>query len=366
MKKEIIPVMFCFDTNYVIPASVAFYSLMEHADKKFYYKFYILHTDITIEQQKKLNQTIKPFKENVELVFIDMENKFEDIWKKVKSKVHFSKEVLYKLLVASLFPQYNKIIVSDVDVVFLGDISKSYFCINENDDYYLAGVKQVGYLKKFNNVYNKSFSKEEIKKLNGFCGGFLVFNLKKLRVDNMEQQYISCLEKNSKRIVFAEQDILNLCSKNKIYYLPLNYVTCSYLWDFYKKESDYNKDGVFTKEEIKDAMKNPIQLHYASKEKPWKYPDYNKCDIWFKYVVQTPFLQDFLNQLPYTIIPKKNKTNKIIKIIYIFFNYIKHIIKYFIYNPLFIFKKSFYTRIYNKFIKKNKQQKNLKRRKNGI
>ncbi|MDO7252589.1 hypothetical protein [Helicobacter cappadocius] len=29
-QKQIIPVMFCFDTNYVIPASVAFFSLLKN------------------------------------------------------------------------------------------------------------------------------------------------------------------------------------------------------------------------------------------------------------------------------------------------------------------------------------------------
>ena len=55
MKKnnqKIIPIMFCFDKNYVIPASVAFYSLLEHADKTYYYKFYVLNSDISKEQQR--------------------------------------------------------------------------------------------------------------------------------------------------------------------------------------------------------------------------------------------------------------------------------------------------------------------------
>ena len=40
IKTTNIPVMFCFDTNYVIPAAVAFYSLMEHANKKYNYTHY--------------------------------------------------------------------------------------------------------------------------------------------------------------------------------------------------------------------------------------------------------------------------------------------------------------------------------------
>ncbi len=31
--KKIIPMMFCFDQNYVIPAAVAFYSLLENHQK---------------------------------------------------------------------------------------------------------------------------------------------------------------------------------------------------------------------------------------------------------------------------------------------------------------------------------------------
>jgi len=113
-----IPIMFCFDKNYVIPAAVAFYSLMENASKNYNYTFYILHSDIEEKQELKLKETIKEFK-NCELEFINMDNKLEDFWKENYKGGHFSKEVMYKLLVASLFPNLDKIIVSDVDVVFL-------------------------------------------------------------------------------------------------------------------------------------------------------------------------------------------------------------------------------------------------------
>ena len=34
-KKQIIPIMTCFDKNYVIPASVAFYSLLKNAKRTY-------------------------------------------------------------------------------------------------------------------------------------------------------------------------------------------------------------------------------------------------------------------------------------------------------------------------------------------
>lgn len=162
-----IPVVFYFDNNYVIPAAVAFYSLLDNANSDYFYKFYVLQSDISLENQKKLHDSISGFK-NVSLDFVGMNNRFDDLWNKLETKGHFSKETFYKMLVASLFPQYNKVITSDVDVVFLGDISNSYFALNEEDTYYVAGIKPVG---KIMSYYDKQmFSEEEISHMT-FCEG---------------------------------------------------------------------------------------------------------------------------------------------------------------------------------------------------
>lgn len=338
-KNNIIPIMTCFDKNYVLPASVAFYSLLENANSEYYYNIYILHSDITKKQQLKLKENIKIFANKGELIFINMNNRFDGVWTSLKSKVHFSKEVLYKLLVASLFPQYDKIIVTDVDVVFLGDISDSYFSIKNKDDYYLAGVKQIGFLRNFNSVYKDNFNNEEIKLLNGFCGGFLVMNLKKIRIDKLEDIFINYLNENADKIIYAEQDVLNICTQGKVKYLPLSYVTCTYMWDFFKTDNDFNTDPVYSEKELKYAMNNPIQLHYASTEKPWKYVDTLKSNAWFQYIVKTIFLDEFLLYLPNNIIIRKTPAPN---------SKLKNILSYLKNNPLFIFQKEFYNKILKK------------------
>lgn len=315
--REIIPIMFCFDKNYVIPAAVAFYSLLENANSKMFYKLYVLHSDISLEQQNKLQETIKEYHNICTLEFMDMNNKFNDIWENMKSKVHFSKEVLYKLLVGSIFPQYDKIIVSDVDVVFQGDISKSFEVIQPDDEEYIAGVKPIGVLKQFNSVYENKFSESDINKLNMICGGYLIFNLKRIRDEEIEKKFIKCLNDNVKNIIYAEQDILNLCCYNKMKFLPLNYIVCTYMWYLYEPKTLMDNDGVYTKKQILDAMKNPIQLHYASTEKPWKNVDTEKSEIWFEYIVKTTFLKEYLQLLPKMIVIKneikKDHKNNIIR-----------------------------------------------------
>lgn len=349
MKKEI-PIMFCFDKNYVIPAAVAFYSLLQFADKKYKYIFYVLHSDITENQQQKLRDTIKEF-DNCELKFVDMAHRLEKEWQKSYRGDHFSKEVMYKLLTASLFPQYDKIIISDVDVVFLDDISNSYFELDAiKDDAYIAGVKPIGKIKNYFDNYKNQWSNEEIEKLGEICGGYLVMNLKKIREDDLEKEFMNSLKKNSYRLNQMEQDILNLVCYGKIKHLSLKYVACSYMWDYYQTEKDIDSDENYSKNEINEALFHPVQLHYATSIKPWKNVDCTKSEVWFQFLVKTPFLEEYLKWLPYNIIiPEdrlnsnfyQNKSNgKIRKIA----NYIKR-------NPFFFVKKEFYVKVV-KYVKR--------------
>lgn len=384
MKKQEIPLMFCFDNNYVIPAAVAFYSLLEHCNKDYYYKLYILHTDISEKNQKKLIENVKKFSDFSELIFVNMENKFEELWQTIATKGHFSKEVMYKILVASIFPIYDKIIVSDVDVVFLNDISESYFLLDTSEDYYLGGIKMIGKMKWYLEQFEGQFTKEEIEKLNGFCGGYIVFNLKKLREDHMEDKFVKCFETEGHRINQMEQDVLNLCCYPKTKQLPLKYLACSYMWDEYRTEEDKETDIHYTKKEIDDAMNNTVQLHYATSRKPWKNVDCTKSEIWFEYLLKTNFVSEYFESLPNKIVIPEERIEKIKKgfkeqiyneIVQDITKQVKkdntikakigrrfgkyrcfRVLKYIIRNPLFLFKPSFYKKIKQKIDNKYDKQ----------
>jgi lipopolysaccharide biosynthesis glycosyltransferase len=96
--KQVIPVMHCFSNNYVIPASVAFYSMLENADPEYEYRLYILHSDITEKNQDKLQQTIANFN-NGSLTFINMHEKFQDLFENTDVKGHYSREPVIMYLI---------------------------------------------------------------------------------------------------------------------------------------------------------------------------------------------------------------------------------------------------------------------------
>lgn len=337
--------MFGFDNNYVIPAAVAFYSLLEHANRKYNYKLYALHSDITEENQKKLLETISEFSSFSSLEFVDMSDKYDELWSKMHIKGHFTKETIYKILTASIFPKLTKLITSDVDVVFLGDISESYFALDTSEDIYLAGVHVVGKIVPYYDTYKEHYSEEEIEKAKSLCGGYLVVNLDKFRKDKMEEKFIEFFQENAYRINQAEQDVLNLCCYPKTKNLPLNYIACSYLWDYYQEESDFKNDVYYKEEEIKDAMANPIQLHYATSVKPWKNVECTKSEEWFKYLVKTPFLAEYLQNLPYKIvIPQPKKKHQMSRLMYLTKSSIYYVRK----NPLFFLSADFYRKLIKK------------------
>jgi lipopolysaccharide biosynthesis glycosyltransferase len=289
--------MFCLNNEYAIAAAVAFRSLLENASKDYFYKLYVLHSDVSLENQEKLQEVTVDFQGHASLEFFQMHNRFEDLWKKTRTKGHYSQEAYYKLLAPSLFPQYEKIIISDVDVVFLGDVSPSYFSFDPAEDIYVAGVGGVGKILYILDDYKNNFSQEEISKL-VINAGYMVYNLNKMRQDNLESSFLKCVESNHWRILQLENDIINLCCYPKIRFLPLKNMMCNYVYDLYHTDEDFNYDKTFSRLELKEAMENPILLHYPDYRKPWRDIDCTKAEEWFKYVIKTPFSEEFRLRLP--------------------------------------------------------------------
>lgn len=294
-----IPVLHFFNNKYVTPAAVSFYSMLENADKNQNYILYVGHSDITKENQEKLKKTIENFK-NAQLEFINMNNKFDDLFKKTKMGGNFSKEMYYKFLAASLLPQYDKVIITDVDVVFLGDIAKEFIDFDISEEYYLAGAKSGlsrsdSWIDKFSSRYDKDFSFEERKLLN-FAGGYYIFNCKKIRKDNLESKFISFAFENCKRIIQPEQDTINICCGDKKKALSPRALVCTYLYDMYRSELDFNKGSGYDAATIKDALNNPIQVHYATTKKPW-LEVCPKQELWFSYLAKTPFFEEYMRGL---------------------------------------------------------------------
>lgn len=299
---EKIPVFFTFDRNYVVAAEVAIYSLLKYASPAYEYKLYVLHTDIPASLQKEMAKLAGRFK-NTSLEFINT-SLFNDDRNILTSKSHFSKEIYYKLIAAEIFPQYDRIICSDVDVVFLHDISESYF-MHADKFFYFAGVGQILESDRMKS-YKDKFNEEEINLLKKeIAAGYLLMNLKAIREHSMQKRLTDYYKANYHRLCLPEQDCIILCCWPAIEYLPMKFCVCN---SYYKENPDTaafyreNDGWPTTRQEasllFREALENPVQLHYVGACKPWNSLSVTKQGIWFSLLRESGCTARFLKHLP--------------------------------------------------------------------
>lgn len=277
-----------------------------------FYQIHILHNDLDAAAQELLAATIAPFSDFAALDFIAMDGRFAEVFARFALTNHFSKEVLYKLLLSTHFPRYEKIIVSDVDVVFLGDVSASFLAF-EGEGAYIAGVRAndpeaIFPLKGWKEGYKK-FSAAEFEAIqHGVGGGYLIANLKKWRRDNLEARLLNCLENNAPRLVLAEQDVLNLVCYPNIATLSPAHIVWHAAWKVYGESWERLCPKFYSQNALENARERPIQLHFIGEKKPWNTPSEPKSDIWYRYLAKTPALSHFLANLEGTLIQKYLRT----------------------------------------------------------
>ena len=303
MKKKEIPIFFTFDKNYVVAASVAFFSLLKHADKRYDYRLFVVHTHLSVKAQNKLHRVIARF-DNATLTFVDVSTlPLEENIQQGKS--HFSKEIYYKLIAADLFPQYDRILCSDVDVVFTGDIAPSYF-MYPDEFFYYAGVGQILASKRMETYGSNDFQPEELDILEQeIAAGYLLLNLKAMRQQKMQQQLSRFYQANYRRLRLPEQDCMILCCYPHVRHLPMEYVVCNTYYRtssteavFYTKNRFLPTDRQEQQALYDQALQHPIQLHYVGLDKPWHSFFVPKQRLWFRILKEAGLTGSYLVAVP--------------------------------------------------------------------
>lgn len=272
-----IPIFFSFDNNYVIPAAVAFYSLLNKAEANVFYRMYVLHSDITSDNQSLLHDIVKKSR-NAELEFRNISNFLHNEWENGvfggKQNKQFNVNTIVKCFAAKFFPEYKKILYSDVDVVFMDDISE---LIDVNlEGRYIGAVKNA-FMKKYPEDELGHLSREhyEIFKDTYFAGGIWVLNTDEIRKDNIEETMMNIISDNAVNKKWPDQDIMNIACDNKVEYLSLRYISYPYMLDKLYADGFVSH---FSIEECIESIISPKILHYAS-VKPWN-GDPRKKEIW--------------------------------------------------------------------------------------
>lgn len=307
---KLVPIVFTFDNNLIMPASVCISSLLMNADADTFYDIFILHSEKCDFSRTQLVD-IPKYYSNCKITFRIVDSEFITAYE-IRG---ITTTAYYRLLIPEIIPEYEKILYSDVDVIFREDLSKYYNI--DLEGFYMAGVDNASALRPEVQKYVKD--KLGIDCKHGyFYSGNLIINSKKIIEDNLIPQFRELAKRNFHQ---QDMDIINIACYGKIKAFTPAFCLTNYLTEILVKRKA-EMLSYFTENEIEHALKNGI-VHYNG-PKPWKQYCVN-FDIWWEYYRKSPFYDaqfylDFFND-------KQNELDKLSLV-----KRIKLLIRFFVYG----------------------------------
>ncbi|WP_297248242.1 glycosyltransferase family 8 protein [uncultured Brachyspira sp.] len=257
-------ICFAADNNYAPYMGTAIASVLKNSLEDEKITFHLIDGGISKENKDKI-LSLKNIKD-CDIIFYTPDIERYNAWfEKTLAKLYFSPAMFYRLSIASLIPDVDKILYLDSDLIVTESLRELF--LMDLEDYYAFVVEHLEELEKAKNKKNNKY----------FCSGFLLINNKLWKENNIEQQFIDYYEKNYKTC-FGDQDILNAVLEDKVKYIDEK-------WLFFA-----DKRYHYESPDLKDA----IIVHYLGFEKPWM----KNCrtslliDEYWKYYQYTPWFRD--------------------------------------------------------------------------
>lgn len=267
-----IPIVFTFDKRIILAAAVAIKSLIESADTETCYEIFVFHPDIKDKTISEFKKMVENTPHTISFSYIPKE-KFKNA---PTNKGSWTEIVYFRLLIPELLENYDKVIYSDVDVYFKDDLSELYN--TDIKDYEWAGVRAE---KNTKNAIGHKYFKENKNEFI-FWSGLMLINSKKMREENTVNKFFDTIRNFKNELKFFDLDIINITC-DKILPVSLKYCLLERLYELkdFRTCKDYRfLKNVYSDDEIIEAIKNPIIIHYAGElGKPWrrkKLPQYYK------------------------------------------------------------------------------------------
>lgn len=272
---NVIPIVFAFDNNLIFPACVCISSLLMNANEDTFYDIFILYSESEILNHEEIDKIPKLYSNcniHYRTVGDDFENSFE-----IRG---ITTPAYYRLLIPELVPEYDKIIYSDVDVIFRDDLSEIYAV--DISGFYIAGVNSLSHLMLDYKKYYEGMKMDASKII---YSGNLLINSKLLLEDNLLDKFRSL---STNKFKYQDMDIINIVCCGRIKYVSPSFCLSTYISEFcicYRDELM----NIWTEKEINDALNYGV-VHYNGK-KPWEGYCIN-FDIWWEYYRKSPFFNE--------------------------------------------------------------------------
>lgn len=268
MNREI-PIFFTIDDSYAPFLAVALNSAVKNCDAKRCYKAIVLHQGLSRVNTEKLKALES---ENFKIELTPMKANFEALDDRMSNRLrcdYFTLTIYFRLFIPSMFPQYDKGIYIDSDVVLTEDVAKLFDTqIGDNligacNDLSIADIPPlVAYTENAVGVKAKEY----------INSGVLLMNLKKMRECRLEEHFLSLLNTYHFDSIAPDQDYLNAMCNGKIYYLDE-------AWDAMPNDA-------------KPPLAKTNLIHYNLFSKPWCYDSVQYEEEFWKYAQDSGYIDE--------------------------------------------------------------------------
>lgn len=266
--KTIVPIFFSVNDAYSPFLATAIHSIRENASPDFRYHIHILTDDISEENRRKLSALGT---DSFCIEFHPLSRLLRSLPAVEKLSQHcfgaFSSLTIYfRIFIPELFPQYDKGIYLDADLVVPGDISWLYReplgrrLVGAVADYSIQKIAPfMQYIDEYVGVDHKNYVNS----------GVLLLNMKRLREVDLSGRFLSWVEKYGLETVAPDQDYLNALCWDGIQYL----------------DPDWNA----MPSECLSVMDNPQIIHFNLASKPWLNEQVPYDQVFWKYAAGTGY-----------------------------------------------------------------------------
>lgn len=276
--------------EYVPYLSTCLESLKKVVNPEQNYDIIIFERSITERNKSILKKQIEC--ENISLRFVNPTPILKGY--NLKFPPNYNLECYFRLTSPLILKNFEKVLFTDVDLLFLKDPSVLYS--EDITNYPLAACKDL-IMGAFVNNRNDSLNWgkylcEKLKLEDNykyFNTGVMLINIKYFNDNNISSKMLDLVSKTQFRIL--EQDGLNAFFKNGIKYIDTswNFPVANF---YYKTILDFMPKTFY--EQYKKDEKNPKIMHFAGTTKPWFCPSENYSEIWWEYARKSPFYEEIL------------------------------------------------------------------------
>ena len=298
-----IGVVFSFDRTYVLPALISSMSLldagMRKGEREGYSLYFLTESELPSFVIDKYEKYLFSYSNCLSVKFLVS----EEVEGQAYESRHLTRAAYLRLEIPEVL-DLDRVFYSDVDVLYLSGLESLWSL--DISDVYLAATLDAGLnlKRKFSRRSTQfPYWEKYFKGRQGsyFQSGFLLMNLNKLRDADMVSKWRE-LEKES--FNYHDMDIINITCYPYIRKIGSQYnVMPGFLCDgVYERGLE---EGFLEEEEVRCVRENPVMIHYAGVEKPWKnYSSLGSCEYW-RFVKQYPGLvKDFREKYPCSLFNK--------------------------------------------------------------